>query len=89
MRLQNERMAGVVLAFGNKNVTVDGRGCIDTDDKDVAASLAASGFTPVYAKKSEPAKVETPKVDEPKTEALAEEESAVRPEPKGKGKNRG
>jgi len=84
MKLQNEKMAGLVLAIGQETVVLDARGSIETDDKDVIASLTASGFVPVYTKAKVEAKIEPAKIEEPKVEVKIEE-----PKFDKKGKNRG
>lgn len=69
MKLVNKSFAGQNLSMGHGLVAVDKDGCVEIEDKAVAATLQEhAGFKPVFARKDEPARTETPKVETPKDE---------------------
>jgi outer membrane biosynthesis protein TonB len=104
MKLVNESMAGQVLGTSSGKITVDEKGAVETDDKDILAALKASGFKPAFMKKGE-APVKKPEAEKPvekpveKPAETAEkppekppEKPAEKPEPqfnKNKNKHRG
>jgi hypothetical protein len=71
MKLQNKKMAGVVLAMGKKTVAIDANGFVDVGEQHEIDALMSSGFVPVQEieKPKVAPKVEAPKVEEPKVEA--------------------
>ena len=75
MKLVNKAFAGQNLSMGHGLVAVDKDGCVEIEDKAVAATLQEhAGFKPVFARKDDSAtqKVEAPKVEDQKTEEFEE-----------------